>query len=601
LRGVAFNPENGHLYVMEPDRNALHEFTTNGEFVKSYDLKESGLVNPQAMTFARSGDQTDDPNTFNLYIADSGGTKQGEPAVDPNQLPYQLYLPLMAQPLDSSNTSTEAPLDDSGSRGKVVEVALYRPLTEVQAAAGTTVLSLVRTVETSTWNPSSPDPDGITYNPTSNQLIISDSEVDEISALFKTKQNVYHASLSGTLLGTMSTFAFSREPCGTSYNPTNGHLFYSDDDKRAVFEVNPGNDGILGTGDDILTSFSVTPFASRDPEDVSYDVNNPGLWIIDGLNAEVYHVLPGANGLFDGIAPAGDDVVSQFDTYHLNIHDPEGIYLNPATGNLILTSKDPTKLYEVTIAGVLLRIFNVAAAGGVKLAGVTMAPGSTDPSVNNYYVVDRVVDNDNHPSENDGRLYEFKDELIIESTATPTSSPTSTPTPTPTSTPTSTPDPNSLLNFGPSDDTYVRSDFPNSNYATATTIRIVGSPSPINSYVKFTVSGLEVAPQNAKLRLYVTDPSPVGGAIYLVSNNYQGSSTPWVEGGLKYSNAPAAGGAPITSIGSVAMNTWVEFDVTSAIAGNGQYSFALTSTSSNSAVYGSKEDSVHPPVLVVQP
>ena len=148
-------------------------------------------------------------------------------------------------------------------------------------------------------------------------------------------------------------------------------------------------------------------FGSLDPEDVAYDLVTPGLWIIDGANAQVYHLLPGANGRFDGVAPDGDDVLSQFDTRRLGIIDPEGIYRDPATGDLILTSADPTKLYEVSTAGALVRTFDVSAAHAIKLAGVVMAPSSTAAGVTNFYLVDRAVDNNDDSRENDGRIYEF--------------------------------------------------------------------------------------------------------------------------------------------------------------------------------------------------
>ena len=309
------------------------------------------------------------------------------------------------------------------------------------AAAATTQLYLVRTIDTSAWSPSSPDPSGITYHPPSGQLIVADGEVDEIKALFTTKQNVFRANLGGALVGTMSTIGFTPEPTGISYNPADGHLFYSDDDAHKIFEVNPGSDGALGTGDDAITSFDVSAFGSLDPEDVNYDLLAPGLWIIDGSNAQVYHLLPGANGRFDGVAPAGDDVLSQFDTRRLGIIDPEGIYRDPATGNLILTSADPTRLYEVSTAGELVRTFDVSAANGIKLAGVVMAPSSTAAGVINFYLVDRAVDNNADPRENDGRIYEFtRDKTTL---PTPSPSPTAappSPTPVPPS-PTPTPPP----------------------------------------------------------------------------------------------------------------------------------------------------------------
>src|SRR5256885_11439668 len=39
-------------------------------------------------------------------------------------------------------------------------------------------------------------------------------------------------------------------------NPTNGHLFFSDDDLLKVFEVDLGPDGVYGTADDRVTSRS---------------------------------------------------------------------------------------------------------------------------------------------------------------------------------------------------------------------------------------------------------------------------------------------------------------------------------------------------------
>jgi DNA-binding beta-propeller fold protein YncE len=288
------------------------------------------------MVFAPSGDQTDDPNQFHLYIADRGSLPVEQTIPDPALLPNKLYLPLIIQATQQAGTGTGIANGELEVVGKVVEIALNQVWAEVQAAASTTQLSLVRTIDSSKWSPPSPDPSGITYNPATNRLIISDGEVDEISSLF-TGKNVFYASLTGAPQGTMSTMPASREPTGVSYNPTNGYLFYSDDDKRRIFEVNPGADRILGTGDDSITSFSVTPFGGRDPEDLAYEVAQNRLWIIDGLNAEVYRLLPGANNRFDGVPPDGDDILTQFDTYKLNIRDPEGIYPDPATGNLILT------------------------------------------------------------------------------------------------------------------------------------------------------------------------------------------------------------------------------------------------------------------------
>lgn len=85
-----------------------------------------------------------------------------------------------------------------------------------------------------------------------------------------------------------------------------------------------------------------------------------------------------------------------------------------------------------------------------------------------------------------------------------------------------------------------------------------------------------------------SSPDPDGGA-----------STAWVESGLNYNNAPPISGSPLSSLGSVATGTLVEFDVTTAVTGNGTYSFAIKSSSTNSVYYNSNDAGSHTPVLVI--
>jgi hypothetical protein len=154
------------------------------------------------------------------------------------------------------------------------------------------------------------------------------------------------------------------------------------------------------------------------------------------------------------------------------------------------------------------------------------------------------------------------------------------------------------LTFNPSDDAYVRSDQTSSNFGTASTLRMKQSSPIINSYLKFVVSGLNDAVQSAKLRMKVTTASSSGGSVYTVSNNYRTNSTPWVQSGLNYNNAPTIGGTPLSTIGSVTVNQVVEFDVTSAISGNGTFSFGLKNSSSTTVQYSSKEGATKPELVI---
>lgn len=154
--------------------------------------------------------------------------------------------------------------------------------------------------------------------------------------------------------------------------------------------------------------------------------------------------------------------------------------------------------------------------------------------------------------------------------------------------------------FKPVHDSYVASNYPTKSYGSLSVLRVKNASVDMVTYLKFDVTGLAAAPQSAKLRLYVTDPSPDGGSVYSVSNDYLGTAMPWVESGLKWTNAPAISGPPVASVGATLLNKWVEVDVSPVITGDGAYSFALSSASANIAVYTSSEGA-RSPELVITP
>jgi hypothetical protein len=117
-------------------------------------------------------------------------------------------------------------------------------------------------------------------------------------------------------------------------------------------------------------------------------------------------------------------------------------------------------------------------------------------------------------------------------------------------------------------------------------------------YLKFGVTGLSAPVLSAKLRLYVDNPSVDGGSVYVVSNNYENTTAAWTESGLNWNNAPAIGGTALSTAGPVNVGTWVELDVTSAISGDGLYSFGLKNNSSDRVQYSSKEGAKSPELVI---
>jgi VCBS repeat-containing protein len=149
----------------------------------------------------------------------------------------------------------------------------------------------------------------------------------------------------------------------------------------------------------------------------------------------------------------------------------------------------------------------------------------------------------------------------------------------------------------PTADAFVLSTTPATNYGGDNELVIEDDVTVHHSYLRFEIPpGVNVL--GAVLRLYVTNPSNHGGTVTSVSNTYLGSSTIWQEVGITWDNAPPLDGGTLDTAGSVSSGTWVEFDVSAALTGGNPVCFGLSSTSTNSARFSSREGS-NPPQLVL--
>jgi uncharacterized protein YjiK len=391
LRGIGFDASSGRLHVLDSERQYLHEIAVDGRLITTRDLSEFDLRKPQSMVFAPSGDLTDDPAEMSLYISNGEGVVGGV------------------------STITEISLVESSAEGAAASASLME-------VTYSTPSFLRNIIDTSLYDPPSPDPAGIGYLDLSGNMLISDSEVNEIPSLF-TGDNLFEITLGGTLIATSSTTGsgspnFSREPTGISgTNPINNHIFISDDNDREISEINPGSDGAFGTGDDVVTEFRTTDFspASNDPEGVAFAPALGDLFVADGLNNEIYRVRPGNNGIFDGTPTGGgDDVVTSFDTESAGLYDPEGLEYDRNSGTLLAVGYPGNLLFEFSVEGALLSTIDISeaiSAGLRKPAGLAVAPSSQSPGDFSVYIVDRGIDNNSDPNENDGRVFEMSSSL----------------------------------------------------------------------------------------------------------------------------------------------------------------------------------------------
>jgi glucose/arabinose dehydrogenase len=141
-------------------------------------------------------------------------------------------------------------------------------------------------------------------------------------------------------------------------------------------------------------------------------------------------------------------------------------------------------------------------------------------------------------------------------------------------------------------DAYVRWNKTSQNFGTATSLLVRSGQ--YRTYLMFTVSGLSGPAQNARLRLWVTGASSNAGSVYKLTG------TSWTETGITWGNAPPISGSPVAVGGAAAAGTWVEFNLGTAITGNGTYTLAISNGSTDQAAYSSRE-TTNRPTLVITP
>ncbi len=146
------------------------------------------------------------------------------------------------------------------------------------------------------------------------------------------------------------------------------------------------------------------------------------------------------------------------------------------------------------------------------------------------------------------------------------------------------------LTFNPTADAYVSSALPSANFGTATTLQVEGTPS-LHPYLMFNVQGVSGAISSATLRLYAVTAGSGASA--------RSTTLGWTETGITNANAPAYGVTPVSTVSNFTAGSWLSFNVTSLVTGNGTVAFAYTSASKTAISFASREDTAHAPQLIV--
>ena len=521
---------------------------------------------------------------------------------------------------------------------KIVGVGIIGLILGTARLAEAQQATLVNTINTTTFGSS--DPSGLTFFPANASIWLADSEVEETS--FFTGFNLFELTGSGAVLRTYSTLGFSKEPTGVTFNAATGTLLISDDDKKRVFEVNPLDP------ETALSSFSTLAFGSTDPSDITFDPTTGNLFISDGFDSTVFEVTPSGTLLRSFLLPgvirdaegiffdrcsgnlfivSGPDkkifevttsgeFVTIIDIQAFGVLHPKGITFAPSSD----LGDDPNILH-VYIAdygrdevndGKLLEIL---LAGNSGCTGTPPQITSGPTATPNVIFADQAAQLSVTASDVDGDPLTYNWTVMPGGGTITGTGDTVTYTPPAAITGQQTftvtvkvrdgnggSDTGTVgvtvipvgggLTFTPVADTFVNSNSPTTNYGSATTLQVDGSPTKI-TYLRFNVTGLSGAVQSARLRLEVVDASTFGGTLYSMSDISWGETT------VTYNTRPVIDGLTLGKLGAVALGAIVEFDVTAAISGNGTYSFAINSTNSDAVFYRSREAGINPPALVI--
>jgi hypothetical protein len=348
LRGLAFNPADGLLYVGSAAEHLLYGVDGSGALQKAYDLSSLPVADAHGFTFAPSADTTDDPATQDLYVADGGG---------------------------------------AFTLGGVMEASLTAP--QVSTASVVTA-TLVQNI------------------PGLDRFQVADSEVDETTGAGYHNVNMWQITRAGTVTDTGTTWlpapGFSKEPTGLGFDAASNTLFISDDSAHRIWIDKPGPDLRFGTADDVVTSIDMLQYGSNDTEDPEFDPSTGHLFFIDGVNVEVYELDP-----VDGIFGNGNDVlVNHFDMSQYGPTDLEGLGSDPAHNTLLVGGRLTKQIYEVTKSGALVQQIDASQISGMRyISGLAQGPASDNSGRKDYWTVDRNIDNGSQPAENDGQLFEL--------------------------------------------------------------------------------------------------------------------------------------------------------------------------------------------------
>ena len=142
-------------------------------------------------------------------------------------------------------------------------------------------------------------------------------------------------------------------------------------------------------------------------------------------------------------------------------------------------------------------------------------------------------------------------------------------------------------------DAQVREADPDANAGASPDLEVVrANGQSVESYMRFTVQEVPGVIQSARLQVYsTTNTSENGPGLYAVDNN-------WDEGQITWNSHPARLNKKPVNQDLIPRYSWIEYDVTSLVTGEGTYSFVLAGDSDEALRFSSRESSNGPQLVI---
>jgi len=142
-------------------------------------------------------------------------------------------------------------------------------------------------------------------------------------------------------------------------------------------------------------------------------------------------------------------------------------------------------------------------------------------------------------------------------------------------------------------DAQVQEEHPATNYGASPLQTDGGTGQRAQTMIRFTTSGLSGTVTRATLRLHSNgNPSSNGPALYATTNT-------WVENTVTFNNRPIIQGSAVDNVGAVSVETWVNFNATALVHGNGSFTLKLIQASTDGTGFYSRESGADAPQLIV--